>query len=123
MNETNTNNRPLVLVIEDEDEIRAGMRKSLKIHGYSVLEAVDCGEAVALAERVSPALILTEEEVPTFYALTEHLREHPTLRDVPLVIINPDAEEGARHYGALLLADYDKLTHLLAHPQTFVKSE
>jgi CheY-like chemotaxis protein len=123
MNETNTNNRPLVLIVEDEDEIRVGMRRSLRAHGYSVLEAVDCEEAVALAERVSPALILTEEEVPTFYALTEHLRQHPTLRDVPLIIINPDAEEGTRHYGAILLSDYDKLTHLLAHPRTFVKSE
>lgn len=62
--------------------------------------------AFQLAEREPPELILTEEELPTFDALMTRLREHPTLSSVPVVIVNPDAENGARHGDAYLLADY-----------------
>jgi hypothetical protein len=42
------------------------------------------------------------------------LSEHPTLSSVPVVIINPDAENGARHGYAYLLADYADITSFLA---------
>jgi len=41
-------------------------------------------------------------------------RLHAALSRVPVVIINPDAEEGARHGDAYLLADYDDICYLLA---------
>lgn len=42
------------------------------------------------------------------------LRERPALRTLPVVIINPDADEGARHGDAYLLTDYAHLASLLA---------
>ena len=105
---------PTILIVEDIDWIRFGMKKAVEHEGYRAVEATNDAEAFQLAEREPPELILTEEELPTFDALMTRLREHPTLSSVPVVIVNPDAENGARHGDAYLLADYADITSLLA---------
>ena len=104
---------PTILIVEDVSWIRASMKRSVELQGYRAVEAADDAEAVAVAEREAPELVLTEEEVPTFDALMEHARRHPALRHVPIVIINPDAEADARHSGALILPDYEHLATIL----------
>lgn len=110
----NGEGRPLVLVVEDIDWIREGMVRQLREHGYDVAEAADASAALALAESVRPALILTEEELPTYAQLAGSLARHPALSRLPVVIINPDAEDCARHGDTLLLSGYDRIAHLLA---------
>ncbi len=65
--------------------------------------------ALALAESEPPELILTEEKLPTLDPLMARLRAHPTLRAVPVVIINPDAEDDARYGDCIVLTDYDQI--------------
>jgi DNA-binding response OmpR family regulator len=105
---------PTILIVEDIDWIRFGMKKAVEHEGYRAVEATNDAEALQLADREPPELILTEEELPTFDALMTRLREHATLSSVPVVIVNPDAENGARHGDAYLLADYRDITSLLA---------
>jgi CheY-like chemotaxis protein len=100
-------------VVEDIEEIRFGMKNSLLGCGYRVLEAADADEAIAVASRWPPDLIFTEEELPAFSALLESAREHPSLKGLPVVIVNPDAEEGTRYADAFVLADYDQLKRFL----------
>jgi len=108
------NQRPVALVVEDTDWIRLGMVGRLAACGYEVAEARDAAEALPLAECLLPAVILTEEELPTYAQLTHLLAAHPTLRRVPVVIVNPDAEEGARHGDGIVLAAYELIGPLLA---------
>jgi len=105
---------PTILIVEDIDWIRAGMKKAIEHGGYRAVEARNDVEAFQIAEREPVELILTEEELPTFKALMARLREHPTLTSVPVVIVNPDAENGARHGDAYLLADYADIPSLRA---------
>ena len=105
---------PTILIVEDIDWIRFGMKKAVEHEGYRAVEATNDAEAFQLAEREPPELILTEDELPTFDALMTCLREHPTLSSVAVVIVNPDAENGARHGDAYLVADYADITSLLA---------
>jgi len=105
--------QPTILIVEDIDWIRAGMKTAVEQEGYRVVEATNDTEAFQLAEREPPELILTEEELPTFATLMARLREHATLSSVPVVIVNPDAENGARYGDAYLLADYAVITSLL----------
>ena len=107
-------NRPSALVVEDVEWIRDGMSGDLRRLGYDVMTAADADRAVTLAERTRPALVLTEEEVPTFDDLMRRLHAHPSLARVPVVIINPDAEEDARYEDAYVLAGYDQLERLIA---------
>ncbi len=102
-----------ILIVEDIGWIRSSMVRSVERYGYRTLTAEDDAEALALAEREPPELILTEEELPTFGALMARLREHPVLHGVPVVIINTDAEEGERYGSCILLADYDQISQVL----------
>lgn len=113
-----SNGRPqTILIVEDVEWIRSSMRRAVELHGYHVVEAADDEEAARVAAREAPELILTEEEVPTFEALLERARQDPVFRHVPVVIINPDAEDGTRHGDAFLLPDYNRLASLLTSPR------
>lgn len=105
---------PTILIVEDIDWIRSGMKKAVEHQGYGAVEATNDAEAFQLAEQEPPELIVTEEELPTFDALMARLREHATLSSIPVVIVNPDAENGARQGDAYLLADYADISSLLA---------
>jgi CheY-like chemotaxis protein len=111
----NTSNRPwaTILIVEDLDWIRSGMKWSVRNLGLRVVEASDDAEALEIAEAEAPDLILTEEELPTFDALLTRLRAHATLRDTPVVIINPDADEKTQYGDAVVLTGYELLPGLL----------
>ena len=111
---TSSGQRPTILIVEDIDWIRSGMKKAVEGQGYRAVEATNDAEALELAEQQSIELILTEEELPTFNGLMERLHEHSALSSVPLVIVNPDAQDGARLGDAYLLADFADITSLLA---------
>jgi CheY-like chemotaxis protein len=106
--------RATVLVVEDMDWILAGMKRSLKVYDYLILEASDDAEAIEIGERIPPDLILTEENLPTLDALVIRLRQHPNLCQVPIVIVNPDEEEGTRYGDINVLPDYALIGRFLA---------
>lgn len=110
----NSGQPPTILIVEDLDWIRAGMKKAIEQEGYRALEARNDAEAFQIAKQDPPDLIVTEEELPTFDALITRLREHSTFSSVRVAIINPDAEDGARHGDAYLLTGYAGITLLLA---------
>ena len=82
--------------------------------GFRVVEARNDAEAFELAELQPIDLILTEEGLPAFEFVMARLCVHPTLSDVPVVIINPDAEDGARLGDAYLLADHADISSFLS---------
>lgn len=110
----NSGQTPTILIVEDIDWIRSGMRKAVEHQGYRVVEARNDTEAFRFVELQPINLILTEEELPTFKDLMVRLHQHPTLSSVPVVIINPDGEDGARFGDAYLLADYADISSFLA---------
>ena|SRR5215213_4654809 len=109
----NSGQTSTILIVEDIEWIRVGMRKAVERLGYRVAEARNDAEAFACAELQSIDLILTEEESPTFKDLMAGLRQHPPLSNVPVVIVNPDAEDGARLDDAYLLAAYADISSFL----------
>ena len=110
----NSGQRPTILLVEDIDWIRSGMKKAVEGQGYRTIEATNYAEALELAELELVELILTEEELPMFNDLMMRLSEHESLSNVPVAIINPDAEDGARLGDAYLLAEFADIPSLLA---------
>ena len=53
-----------VLVVDDTDDVRELMAVQLRLSGYDVIEAKDGREAVELARRSCPALILMDIQMP-----------------------------------------------------------
>lgn len=112
MNNTDSSHAT-VLIVEDIEWIRAGMKRALKVYDYLILETSDDEEAIAVGGRILPDLILTEEQLPTLDSLVMRLHEHPTLCRVPVVIVNPDEEEGTRYGDINVLPDYALIERLL----------
>ncbi len=96
---------PQILVVDDNDMNRVLMRSILERLSYRVLEARDGVEAIAIAERERPALILMDLAMPgkDGFETTRELRAHQTLRATPIVAVSAMAmradEERARAAG------------------------
>ena len=79
----------IVLVVEDYDDTRLMLKQVLEAKSYRVLEAVNGQEAVEIAEREHPDLILMDLDLPIVdgIAATQRIRRQAELRDVPIVAI------------------------------------
>ena len=79
-----------VLVVDDHEDIRQLIRMSLQMRGCRVVEATNGKEAVELAVRVSPRLILMDLSMPVLdgYEATRQIRARPELSDVPIVAVS-----------------------------------
>ncbi len=76
-----------LLIIDDEEAARYGMRRALTTFGYQVSEAGSAEEARALLKQLQPDLMLLDVNLPGMSGL-EFLRELKTAgADGPLVII------------------------------------
>jgi two-component system cell cycle response regulator DivK len=82
------NNRT-IMVVEDYADTRLLLKKGLEMMGYAVLEAVNGEEAVDIAHREHPDLILMDLDLPILdgIAATQCIRQNPELENVPIVAV------------------------------------
>lgn len=85
-----------ILVVDDDEDSRIALRALLESYGYSVVEAGDGLEAVTVATRARPDLILMDLMMPVMDGLeaTRRIRAIPALDGVRIVCLS--AMEGAR---------------------------
>ena len=95
---------PLVLVVEDSDAIRAAFTILLEESGYAVAAAATGAEALRLAERRAPDLVLLDLGLPDMRGLdvARRLKASPATARVPLVALTGRDDETDR--GALMAA-------------------
>lgn len=77
------------MVVEDYDDTRELLKKGLESLGYTVLEACNGQEAVDIAGREHPDLILMDLDLPILdgIAATQRIRQTPKLERVPIVAV------------------------------------
>jgi CheY-like chemotaxis protein len=87
--------RPLILVVDDDEDTRFLFRTMLEIRGYRVIEAADGEETVQLAESARPDLILIDTSLPRVSGLdaTRRIRRSGASGSVPIVFISGHAGE------------------------------
>ena len=78
-----------IMVVEDYDDTRLLLKHALEGLGYSVLEASNGQEAVDLAGREHPDLILMDLDLPILdgIAATQRIRQQADLEKVPIVAV------------------------------------
>jgi len=83
---------PVVLVIDDEQQIRRFLRAGFELDGFSVLEAGSGGEGLRAATLRSPDLILLDLGLPDMDGseLLERLR---AWSDVPVIVLSVRTDE------------------------------
>ena len=124
MDSDNGSAPPTIMVVEDFEDNRFMMRRLLEMSGYRVLEAVNGEEAVELAHRERPQLILMDLSLPQLdgLAATRRIRQYLDMKDVPIVAVS--AHDTADFHADALAAgcndyvtkpiDFDQLEALLS---------
>jgi DNA-binding response OmpR family regulator len=81
--------RRLVLVVDDEPEIRTLVGRTLQARGYAVETAADGEEAVAKAEAFVPDVVLLDAMLPKLHGFEacRRMKASPRTRRVPVVMM------------------------------------
>ena len=93
----------LILIAEDLDDAREATKLLLQIKGYDVVEAANGQEAVDIATRYMPDLILMDLNMPVMDGLSavRYLRGQPATADIPIIAVTAHFEDGAWREQAL----------------------
>ena len=112
-----------VLVVEDYDDSRFMLGRLLEMCGYKVLEAADGREAVQVAERESPDVVLMDLQMPVLdgFTATSIIRRMEGISDVPVIAVSAQSSEdyvsAARRVGCDYFVakpvDFDELLGLV----------
>src|SRR3989441_1023711 len=91
-----------VLLVEDFDDTRLMMKMWLVKNGYRVVEAETGEEAINVAQRELPDLILMDVMMPGMSGLdaTQRIREYQALRRTPIIAVSA---YGANEYRSLAI--------------------
>ena len=83
---------PLLLIVEDDSQMRKFLRASLSSHGYRLVEATDGAEGLNQAASYNPDLILLDLGLPDIDGLevTKRLREWAS---APIIVISARGQE------------------------------
>ncbi|MEL7141290.1 MAG: response regulator [Cyanobacteria bacterium J06573_11] len=90
----------IILVVDDENNIRRLLRQELETEGYQVEEAKDGVAALATIKRLLPDLIITDVMMPRLdgFDLTAVLKTNPDTANIPTIILSivEDRDRGFR---------------------------
>ncbi|MGK5089396.1 response regulator [Bdellovibrionota bacterium FG-2] len=114
-------NNSKILVIDDEETIREGLAKLLKLDGYEVLTAVDGPHGLEAFDRFDPNIVLTDIKMPHMDGIEvlKRIREKSQQTGVILITGHGDRDLAIRALrdGAFDFfnkpVDFDKLSHLI----------
>jgi DNA-binding response OmpR family regulator len=87
--------RLLVLVADDEDDIRALVAYRMEKAGYDVVQAADGEEAFSLALEHRPSLAILDVMMPKAdgYEVTRRLRANEVTSRMPVILLTARAQE------------------------------
>jgi len=90
-----------ILIAEDERDIRDLVAFTLRFAGHEVFAASNGEEAVDLAPKVNPDLILMDVRMPrmTGYEACKIMKTDPNLKDIPIVFLSAKGQESEIQQG------------------------
>jgi DNA-binding response OmpR family regulator len=90
-----------ILIAEDERDIRDLIAFTLRFAGYEVFAAGNGEEAVEMAPKVNPDLILMDVRMPrmTGYEACRAIKSNAELRDIPIVFLSAKGQESEIQQG------------------------
>jgi two-component system, cell cycle response regulator DivK len=85
-----------ILVVEDQEDNRQILRDLLSNVGYEMIEAEDGVQALELAAKHRPDLILMDIQLPLMdgYEATRRIKANPDLKSIPIIVVTSYALSG-----------------------------
>ena len=95
----------MVLVVEDNDDLRYIFRDSLKSAGFDVCDASDGPQALRMIDECRPDVVVLDLGLPTLDGMSvrEELAAHPLTRHIPVVVVTGDDAAADRIKAARVL--------------------
>lgn len=90
-----------ILVAEDERDIRELINFTLVFAGHQVTQAANGAEALELAPKVKPDLIMMDVRMPkmTGYEACRQMKLIDEIRDIPVVFLSAKGQDEERQTG------------------------
>ena len=87
--------RPLVLIVDDDDRLREYVRVNLEAEGYSVREAANAEDGLAALGEESPDLILLDVMMPQVdgWEMLRRIQEHTGIGAIPVIMFSGKVDE------------------------------
>ncbi|MFC1974608.1 response regulator [Chloroflexota bacterium] len=87
-----------ILIVEDNPQNMRLVEMVLSAKGYTLLKATDGEEALDMASRERPALIIMDMRLPKLNGLevTRRLRQTPEFNHIPIIALTAYAMKGDR---------------------------
>jgi two-component system, cell cycle response regulator DivK len=94
----NIPSRPLVLIVDDDDDTRELYIAGLAAFGFETIAAADCAQACCRAWESHPDIIVTDLSLSggNGWQLTQDLKREARTRDIPVVLLTGHAEPRLR---------------------------
>ncbi len=89
---------PLVLVVDDDPQVREVVRVNLEMEGYTVREAGNAVEGLAAVEDDAPDLILLDVMMPQVdgWEMLRRVQEQHGMGSIPVVMFSGQLESSAK---------------------------
>ena len=85
----------VVLLVDDEDQLRRVMRDLLERQGFTIVEARDGAEALAEIDRAAPDLVILDLNLPGVdgYTVLSQVRSREATRNLPIIVLTAKGDE------------------------------
>ena len=85
----------MVLLVDDEDQLRRVMKDLLERQGYTVVEARDGAQALDEVDRHAPDIVILDLNLPGVdgYSVLSQLRSRPATRQIPIIVLTAKGDE------------------------------
>jgi CheY-like chemotaxis protein len=110
--------QPVVLVIDDEIDIRESLREVLEDEGYDVAVAADGRQGLIELHRRKPAAVILDIIMPVMSGTEMYaaMQDDPEVADIPVIISTSDPSRAPS--GVLIMRKPVDLPRLLAAVET-----
>jgi two-component system chemotaxis response regulator CheY len=90
-----------IMTVDDSTSVRQMVVFTLRGGGYEVIEAVDGRDGIAKLRRASCDMIITDLNMPHLdgIGLIREVRSDATLRNIPIVMLTTESQEGRKQEG------------------------
>lgn len=84
-----------ILIVDDEEDIIELIKYNLKSEGYTILTAMTGEQAIKIARKFRPDLLVLDLMLPGIDGLevTRHLKKEVATMDIPIVMVTAKGEE------------------------------